>query len=542
MKCVDRRRPLEQHLSVGALMATLLIAVACGRGSDSTPSNTQSPTHRGGERLGQAGTVATLPDTLIIQVASYRDASNAQREKRKLSRRWRSVYVERTEIPHRGTWYRLRLGPFASRSAADSTLALLNRLGYAEAYEVTVRAAPVDVSVVTPGADSAAGSEEPQRESSVAAEIRLTETGNSMRPRWSPRGREIAFFASPQGRSGLYAVGSGGGPLLPLVVASDSIWPTPKYEWSPSAGEIAFVALEEIPWGRRTRKVENLWLVVRQGGAAHRLTRQESYPFEIEALAWSPSGKWLAFNADFGGQDAYSDRIQDVRVIEVATGATMVVSQEGTGWTAGWLDDQRLLFLQTYDRTSSGSPFTYEVWSLDLRNQLRERVVSGAAVHNCRELRYLPSRNTLLYSRFNGETPGSFYVDAIVALDLTTGQDRIVVKADRRDRLSADFALSATGGVAFVRSGGVWFTDLDGAEPKLVMPSASQPHWSPGGEDLVCIRQGDLFRIRLAKKQSFGVLVAPGQPPWSHRRRDGWGRPHPRIGLGSDFIHSKRGG
>jgi Tol biopolymer transport system component len=489
-KSVAEKRRWICILVIGVL---ILLAFGCGDRPDPPEASSPAPADRS-ERV--EGQTAAKADTIVVQVASYRSANNAARERRKLIRRGLKAYVERAEIPDQGVWFRLRVGPFFNKSAADSVLRVLKSSAYPDAYEVTVYHAGEIAAVAVP-ADTQASV--PAAEEAKLEEIRLTQVGSCRTPRWSPRGREIAFFASLEEGTGLFAVGTRGGPFLPLVVGRESMRPTPKYAWSPMAEQIAFVALEEIAWGRRQRLVENLWLVSRQGGPARKVTRQERYPYEIQDLSWSLSGEWLAFNANFGGEDAHSDVIQEVRLVDVSSGEMSRVSdsRRNTYWLVGWREEGDLLYLQTYEDMNHSLRFGYEIWAYDPRSEVRQKVLSGPVVRNVRKLVYLAAQNTLVYSRFATDTEGRIYIDALVRLDLSGGQERTIVQAERGERLSFDFALSSAGNVAFIKEGTLWLTDLDGSDPQPLVEQVSEPEWSPDGDDLVYVRDGELYRLKL---------------------------------------------
>ena len=61
-----------------------------------------------------------------IQVGSFKEAGSANRLVSQLRSKGHSAYQLRTEVPGKGIWYRVRVGAFDSRSAAESSLAKLN--------------------------------------------------------------------------------------------------------------------------------------------------------------------------------------------------------------------------------------------------------------------------------------------------------------------------------------------------------------------------------------------------------------------------------
>lgn len=69
-----------------------------------------------------------------IQIASFQDRESAERLALELESRGLDAYVEKTTIPRRGVWYRVRVGSFATkeeaRSWAEKNLERLGRKGY----------------------------------------------------------------------------------------------------------------------------------------------------------------------------------------------------------------------------------------------------------------------------------------------------------------------------------------------------------------------------------------------------------------------------
>lgn len=71
----------------------------------------------------------TAPATrgrFAIQVGSFKEAGSANTLVKRLRSKGHAAYQLRTEVPGKGVWYRVRVGAFDSRSAAESSLAKLN--------------------------------------------------------------------------------------------------------------------------------------------------------------------------------------------------------------------------------------------------------------------------------------------------------------------------------------------------------------------------------------------------------------------------------
>lgn len=60
-----------------------------------------------------------------IQIASYNERGMAEEEVRRMKKRGYAAFIVSSELPEKGTWYRVRVGSFSNRSAAER---LLNEL------------------------------------------------------------------------------------------------------------------------------------------------------------------------------------------------------------------------------------------------------------------------------------------------------------------------------------------------------------------------------------------------------------------------------
>jgi cell division protein FtsN len=78
---------------------------------------------------GKIAVGANMPESkpFTIQVASLRDISAADRMVAELQQKGIHAYKSKAEISGKGTWYRVRVGAYTSKAAADSTLAKLKK-------------------------------------------------------------------------------------------------------------------------------------------------------------------------------------------------------------------------------------------------------------------------------------------------------------------------------------------------------------------------------------------------------------------------------
>lgn len=76
----------------------------------------------------KTGKDAHTPPTNIrytIQIASYNKREAAEEEVKRMKKRGYAAFIVSSELPEKGTWYRVRLGSFSSKQAAER---LLNEL------------------------------------------------------------------------------------------------------------------------------------------------------------------------------------------------------------------------------------------------------------------------------------------------------------------------------------------------------------------------------------------------------------------------------
>jgi len=67
---------------------------------------------------------------LVIQVASSKDAEATRYLVDRLKKKGYAAFSTLIEVPEKGTWHRIRVGPFADRNAADEVLARLKTENY----------------------------------------------------------------------------------------------------------------------------------------------------------------------------------------------------------------------------------------------------------------------------------------------------------------------------------------------------------------------------------------------------------------------------
>ena len=185
-------------------------------------------------------------------------------------------------------------------------------------------------------------------------------------PQWSPDGRRLAFVRD----GAIHVVEADGSRLSPVAEhpAGNSM---PR--WSPDGRRLAFLSRRR-GWGQA-------WVV---DAPVPRRGRPSSAPkppipravtgagIDVEELAWSPDGKWLAVAASRGATVRHASRIS---IVDVATGSERLVG-DGSDWECGpaWLPDGGLLFLSDADGW-------FQVVRLAPDGRTRTQLTSGSQEH-----------------------------------------------------------------------------------------------------------------------------------------------------------------
>lgn len=86
-----------------------------------------------------AAPAATVPTPFYLQLASFKTAADADAFKARIALTGVEVGVVATEIPEKGSFYRVRIGPFDSQAAADQAKALLSQGGVSAGQALQVR-------------------------------------------------------------------------------------------------------------------------------------------------------------------------------------------------------------------------------------------------------------------------------------------------------------------------------------------------------------------------------------------------------------------
>ncbi len=418
-----------------------------------------------------------------VQLAAFNDFENARRFAQKIEASGLPAYVQPATDSTTLGRYRVRVGPYSSREEAQAAVERSKELGYADSYLVPERMRH-DGTLSEDQSDQP----EPKRR-------KLTITGQSRAPQWSPTGREIAFYKEEDGTHGLYTVGTGGGFISKIVTGTDKRQVLPKFAWSPRGDRVAFVAQEmNASW----EPVENLYVIRKNGSDLQLLFRQNAFSFRIENLKWSPDGRYVAFNANYGRPYPQADRIQRVLVVETRTdqtGSTNILDPshlEKTNWLAGWSAPDRLLYLATVETSSLASRFEYELWQYDTKQRLRSLFLGGPVVGACRQVELVHRGTALVYTAFKPPAPEAV---GLVALDLTSLNRFTLAQANPEEKLNERFwIIDRSNRIFFFLNDELHTTELGGRPVSLQVKLPERDvTFSPDGRRACFSENGLLF-------------------------------------------------
>jgi Tol biopolymer transport system component len=334
-------------------------------------------------------------------------------------------------------------------------------------------------------------------------------------PAWSPDGTQVAFTSardhsgrlmnigglsalSPfvQGQGGdIFLVPAPGGRAVKLVERGS--FPA----WSPDGRWIAFQSDRGGQW--------DIWAVPAQGGEPRPLTRDADIDYQP---AWSPDGKWIVYASNAGLKVVASDGSGEPQSL---------TATEGRGVLApAWSPDGRwIYFASTHDLTEG----TSNLWRMEFfpsggQPGRAERITLGTSADVDPAL--AAGGHRLAYSE-------AMYSPDLWEVDLATGARRQITFTSSLD----DYPHLSPDGQSLVffsdRAGqaGIWTIRPDGNGLQAITPpgmTAIMPRWSPDGGHLAFLRRdaaGNALVVQpvggLSARELDSTDEEFGSPDWS---------------------------
>jgi dipeptidyl aminopeptidase/acylaminoacyl peptidase len=196
----------------------------------------------------------------------------------------------------------------------------------------------------------------------------LTEQkGYASSPRWSPDGKQIAYFDSAKGELGVWLMNADGGDKRKLTTFERSnafLGDTGnELSWSPDGKQLAFTAAGprhysnlfsplDPPNGNDVMLVDRLlyksdyyysdlrrtyvWVISTGGGKA---TQIASGDYDYHSIDWSPDGKWIVAVSNRTGEDDYNANNDLVRLSLSGEQVVQLTHTPGPEYVPVWAPD-----------------------------------------------------------------------------------------------------------------------------------------------------------------------------------------------------------
>ncbi len=393
--------------------------------------------------------------------------------------------------------WRVVSGPFLTEPDATRRLAQARRAGFQDAFISIELAGPDPMEIDS----TEMAIEEAVEESKLK---QLTSIGGCSGPRWSPTGREIAFFRRGPEQEGLYAIGTGGGQHSRIVESGPDFEVTRHYRWSPDGRQMAVVVRE---LNRRFEKVENLYLFDKRGSRRRAIMQQLRNEFAITNLLWAPDGTKLAFEADYAVIDPGAEDMASVLVIDLDWDFSEPGSASRPRWIRasnfgrtnrllGFSSAQTLLFLSEVDtRTAPHDDMTFQVWSYDLPARQPALLSGEQQISNCSAP--VLGNGFIVCSTFAHQY--SQHPDQIVLQDLTGNDRQILLGRESATDTFSDVQILGNSDIFFTYNDKLLVYDSNGRKAMMELQAHPQSLTvSPSGRKVCFEIGGDLYSLRLA--------------------------------------------
>jgi len=477
MQKTQTLREAQTILKYSVILILMFTFSGCGREAQDTQKPSDSQT------AAIDSTHVSDSTAFVIQIAAFRDSSNAQNLKKVLSQTNLPATIVTAPGLTDGIIYRVQIGPYPTEEQTRDVQKTVKRLGFEDAFlkKSVISISPTDST---------------EQITQEVEKKQLTFSGTSRQPHWSPSGREIAFYKRENGIAGLYTIGTGGGPISKIIEEADGLTLSERFAWAPSGRQIAFVA-EEV--NRDFEKVENLYIVNKNGRDLHKIIAQESTPyFAISGLRWSPDDQHIAFDASYGTRDS---GVESFRIAFVAntsrepTARLESLSDAPPSQVIGWRSEHEILFLSHKQKKEEGWRQAVELRYFDLRVKRSSLVTDGSYLGKVHSLDLLPNGKFVVYTsrvKFGESADGEF--SKIAVLHLESGADNVLFEAELQHQATPPVRLTQDNRIVFLANNQLWICEPSGKRATLdLRQSASDFTVSPRGRKVCFVDQGLLY-------------------------------------------------
>lgn len=328
----------------------------------------------------------------------------------------------------------------------------------------------------------------------------LTQSGQALRPRWSPDGQWLAFVkvADPQAKSGsLWLVRRDGSQAR--QVAGISWSGVPDFSWSPAADVLAVGGKDGI------------WLVPVEGEPRRLVATAVTSSF-----AWSPYGRFLSYNDalpyDSNDPQSRSDALYTVAVTGGAPVKQIEVQQGGIIVAGWWPDGRGVLYRQVPLHSASLAADCVDLLSLPLGTAEPTRLASGL-----KHWLSLAETNKMVMVAGSGRivwhnkqlAVGDPAAGSVEKLDNPAGLVALDPALSRDGQRIAFVAARDLGGqvwgfskpedlTAWVNSRMLWVENSDGSGARVLAAAGTgvyQPAWSRDDRHILYVRDNALWIV-----------------------------------------------
>lgn len=309
-------------------------------------------------------------------------------------------------------------------------------------------------------------------------------------PVWSPDSRSLAFAGDAEGNFDVYIIGKDGG--TPRRLTRNSAKETPV-GFTPDGKYVLFSASIQDPAESMlfpTSRLGELYKVPVAGGRTSQVVASP-----VEALSWSPDGKWFLYQDCKGLEDVRrkhhtSSVTRDVWRYDVATGRhTNLTNRGGEDLNPVVSPDGKTAYFIS-ERNGDKS---LNVWSFPVGDPSRMTKVTNFKTHPVRFLsvardgRLAYTYDGELYTQMPGASPAKVAVD--VTLDETNQPYKRSARSPQGAVVSPDGKM-----IAFTDRGEVFVNSVEYGTTRRITstPEAEgQITWNPDNRSMVYVSERD---------------------------------------------------